>query len=557
MDSKKYTVQLSISGRSYIYPKGTLLADIVRDFQKQYDHDILLCKVDGRVKELHHHLHHDAALEFITTASPVGHRTYKRSCAMLFMAALYEVAGLGNVRRVINHFSVDDGFYYTVDMAGSLDGEFTEKIEERMHEMADANLPIYKKSVGTEKAIGYFEKKGQLERASLFKTRLSSRVHLYELNGYEDYYYGCMVLNTGYLKYFKLSLYREGIILQMPSLEEPEKLKPAAVQEKLFNTQLEGERQSDILGIPDIGSLNECLISGDTREVILASEAMQETRLSELADDIAGRETVKFVMIAGPSSSGKTTFSQRLCIQLKSRGLKPHYVGLDNYYRDRSECPLNPDGSKDFECLEALDVAGFNRDMTALLKGKTVDMPHFDFVRGERVYRGDYLTLGKQDILIIEGIHGLNDKMSSSLPSSSKYRVYISALTQLNIDDHNRIPSSDVRLIRRIIRDNRTRGSNAAETLGMWPAVRRGEEKNIFPFEENTDFIFNSALPYELAVLKQYAQPLLFRVPAEDKSFPEAQRLLKFLDYFIGLPAEDVPSNSILREFIGNGCFHL
>ncbi|MDO4477989.1 MAG: nucleoside kinase [Lachnospiraceae bacterium] len=555
MDEKKAMLTVTINDKCYEYPKGTPLEDLARAFQAAYDHDIVLVKVNGIVKELHEVLEDAGVLQFMTTADPVGHRAYKRSGSMLFMAALRDVAG-DAVSRVINHFSVGYGFYYSVAGVEVTD-ELVAKVEERMKALAAEGLPIRKTFIRTEQAIALFESLHQPDKADLFRTRLASRVHIYELNGYEDYYYGVMLHNTSFLKAFKLYHYRDGIVLQLPPIETPEAVTPLDVQEKLFDAQMDGEKQSDILGIPNIGALNQAVVGRDTRELILMAEAVQESRIAELAQSIIARGTVKFVMIAGPSSSGKTTFSQRLCIQLMSRGYKPHYIGLDNYFVNRADTPLLPNGQKDFESLRAIDVAGFNRDMAALLQGETVEMPYYDFIKGERVYRGDFLTLGDEDLLVIEGIHGLNEKMSESLPSESKYKVYISALTQLNVDDHNRIRSNDGRLIRRIIRDNRTRGHNASQTIAMWPAVRKGEENNIFPFEESADFIFNSALPYELAVLKQYVQPLLFGVPVEDPSYTEARRLLKFLDYFIGLPEVDVPTNSILREFIGGGCFHL
>ena len=326
---------------------------------------------------------------------------------------------------------------------------------------------------------------------------------------------------------------------------------------KLFAAEMEGEEQAAAMGIATIGALNRTIIDQNTREMILTCEALQESHISGIADSIVQRDGVKFVMIAGPSSSGKTTFSQRLCTQLRARGLKPHYVGVDNYFKNRADTPKLPNGQYDFESLAAVDVEGFNRDMLALLDGEEVKMPTFDFTEGVRVYRGDTIKLGREDLLVIEGIHCLNDRLSTSLPENSKFKIYISALTQVNVDEHNRIPTTDGRLLRRMIRDNRTRGHSASRTLAMWPSVRDGEEENIFPYQGTADVIFNSALPYELAVLKQYAQPLLFQVDQDDPGFFEAKRLLKFLDYIIGLPAEDVPANSIIREFIGGGCYRL
>lgn len=303
--------------------------------------------------------------------------------------------------------------------------------------------------------------------------------------------------------------------------------------------------------------MNELVSKGGMQKLILISEALQEGKISRIAEDIANHKNVKFIMIAGPSSSGKTTFSHRLSIQLAAHGLKPHPVAMDNYFVNREDTPLDEHGNRNFECLEAIDVEQFNKDMSDLLKGEKVEIPRFNFVEGKREYKGDFMQLGAEDVLVLEGIHGLNDKMSYTLPRENKYKVYISALTQLNIDEHNRIPTTDGRLIRRMVRDNRTRGTSAKDTIAMWASVRRGEEENIFPYQEEADVMFNSALIYELAVLKNYAEPILFQISKGCPEYYEATRLLKFLDYFIGVPSDTIPNNSILREFVGGGCFDL
>ena len=308
-------------------------------------------------------------------------------------------------------------------------------------------------------------------------------------------------------------------------------------------------------GVNGVGDLNECISQGESGHLTLVAEALQESRVAEIAGEISGRPEVKFVLIAGPSSSGKTTFSRRLAVQLTARGMKPHTISLDNYYHNRENTPKDAEGNYDFECLEALDIPLFNRQMKALMEGERVELPRFNFQTKKREYRGDFLQLGKEDILVLEGIHGLNDRLSYMLPASSKYKIYISALTQLNIDEHNRISTTDGRLIRRIVRDYLTRNTSAQETIAMWPSVRRGETNYIFPFQEQADAVFNSALVYELAVLKLYAEPILFQVPEDAPEYTEAKRLLKFLDYFLGLPSETVPAHSILREFIGGSCF--
>jgi uridine kinase len=395
------------------------------------------------------------------------------------------------------------------------------------------------------------------DKERLFRTRIASRVNIYSLDGYEDYYYGFMAHDASFLQLFELIPYSDGLILNLPKQSDPYVLPEITYSEKLFEAQIQGELWAGQQGIASVGDLNDKIIRGDVLNTVLTAEALQESRISDIAEMIASREKVKFVMIAGPSSSGKTTFSQRLCIQLISHGLKPHYIGVDNYFMNREDMVPGPDGKVDFESLSAVDVDLFNKDMTALLNGETVAIPTFDFLQGRRIYGDEKLRLGEGELLVIEGIHCLNDQLSFSLPAESKFRIYISALTQLNIDEHNRVPSADGRLIRRIVRDNRTRGYNASMTIDQWDSVRRGEEKNIFPYQESADIFFNSAIPYEIAVLKVYVEPLLFQVTEDDPGYPEARRLLKFLDYFIAIPSTDVPKNSILREFIGGGCFRL
>jgi uridine kinase len=418
-------------------------------------------------------------------------------------------------------------------------------------------MPILKRNISTSEAVDLFRKYRMNDKVQLFSTRLASHVNIYSLGEYEDYYYGYMMNHTGYLKYFKLYPYQGGIVLQMPEAAHPEEVPPFEAEDNLFRTQMLSEEWAERLQISTIGSLNANVIAQESRHTILVAEAQQESRISYIADQIQQNKNIKFVMIAGPSSSGKTTFSQRLMIQLSARGLVPHYVGVDNYFKNRDETPTGPNGEKDFESLSAIDVKGFNEDMMTLLRGEKKEMPVYDFVEGRRTYKGDFIRLEKNDLLVIEGIHCLNDELSYSLPKESKFKIYISALTQLNIDEHNRIPSTDGRLIRRIVRDYRTRGYSASATLSMWNSVRRGEMEHIFPYQEGADLIFNSALLYELSVLKLYAQPLLFQVQEDDPQYYEAKRLLKFLNYFIGVPSDDVPHNSLLREFIGGGCFHL
>lgn len=539
------------------YPAGTAYGEITKDFQDTEQYLIVLVVANGKLRELHKTLKADTKMSFITLADSIGRKTYRRSASLLFLKAVYHVVGHENIKQVVLHFSVGSGFYYTIRGDVEITPELLNKIKTYMLEMVEQEIPIMKRSVTTDEAIELFHKYGMYDKEKLFRYRRVSKVNIYSLDDFEDYYYGFMTWHTGYIKYFELYQYDDGIILQMPTKGAPTVVPPLNPSPKIFAIQKESELWAERMDIETVGDLNHKVTAMDTRQLILISEALQEGRISKIAETICNKSDVKFVMIAGPSSSGKTTFSQRLSVQLSAHGLKPHYIGVDNYFKNREDTPLDEDGNKDYECLEAIDVEGFNQDMTRLLAGEKVDIPVFNFVKGEREYKGNFLELGAEDILVIEGIHCLNDQLSYTLPKESKFKVYISALTQLNIDEHNRIPTTDGRLIRRMVRDARTRGTSASSTLAMWPSVRRGESRNIFPYQESADVMFNSALIYELAVLKQYAEPALFQIQRDDPCYQEAKRLLKFLDYFVSIPSEDVPYNSILREFIGGGCFRL
>ena len=411
-------------------------------------------------------------------------------------------------------------------------------------------------SAKTQYAEQLFKEKGLHDKERLLHYRRSSRVNLYELDGVVDYFYGFMAPSTGMLKYFDIVPYESGFVLLFPGAHS-RSVEPLETSNKLFHTLDDSREWSKMLGIGTIGSLNDAIAAGRGQEIMLLQEALMEQKIGNLAAQIASDDKKKFVMIAGPSSSGKTSFANRLSIQLIAKGRKPHPLSLDDYYVDRELCPKNPDGSFDFECLESIDVKLFNEDMNRLLKGEAVDMPSFNFKTGKREYRGRKLVLGADDILVIEGIHGLNDRLSQLIPPEHKFKIYISALTQLNIDEHNPLSTTDERLIRRIVRDARTRGTNAMETIAMWPSVRKGERENIFPFQEQADVMFNSALVYELAVLKVYAEPLLFGIERDCPEYLEAKRLLKLLDYLLPMPADGIPNNSLLREFVGGSCFNV
>lgn len=549
------TLKVKILGKTKEYPYGISYGEIVEEYQESSRYPIVLVMKDGKLCELHKKLKRDGVLEFVTTGDEIGHKTYKRSASLLLLKAVYHVAGRKNIKNIVLHYSVASGYYYTIDGNVEITEEFLAQVKAYMRELVERKIPILKRSVGTSEAIEIFHEHGMYDKEKLFRFRRGSRVNIYSLDGFEDYFYGFMVNHTGYLKYFELYPYDTGMVLQLPERSNPQEVPPFIPKPKIFQIQKESERWGEMMQADTVGALNEQIVSKGASQLLLVAEALQESKISQIARTIAENKDKKFIMIAGPSSSGKTTFSHRLSIQLAAHGLRPHPIAVDNYFVNREDTPLDSEGNYNFECLEAIDVKQFNEDMTRLLQGEEVELPYFNFKTGQREYRGNFMKLGKEDVLVIEGIHCLNDKLSSSLPTESKFKIYISALTQLNIDEHNRIPTTDGRLIRRIVRDARTRGTSAKQTIAMWNSVRRGEEENIFPYQESADVMFNSALIYELAVLKLYAEPLLFSIGKDEPEYNEAKRLLKFLDYFLGVPSESIPSNSILREFVGGGCF--
>ena len=550
-------VTIRIGGKEKCYEDGIKYEVIAEEHQNDYVSQIALVTVNGKIRELMKRADRDCELEFITYGDAIGHKTYVRTAIMLMLKAIKDVAGMEAAANVKVEFAIGAGYYCAFRNGLKLDAKVIEQVKDRMGELVDMDLLVTKKAYPADEAVALFAENGMKDKVSLFRYRRSSNINVYCMGDYYDYFYGYMMPSTGYIRHFDLFAYEEGMILLLPEPEEPETLPEFKPRKKLFQTLLATGEWGRELGIDTVGDLNDQICSGSISDMILVQEALQERRIGEIARDIARRKNVKFVMIAGPSSSGKTTFSHRLSIQLRTYGLKPHPIGLDNYYLNHDKTPLDEDGKPDFECLEALDVEQFNQDMTALLEGKKVQLPTFNFKTGKREYSGKETCLGPDDILVIEGIHGLNEKMSYALPAESKYKIYISALTTLNVDEHNRIPTTDNRLLRRLVRDARTRGASATRTISMWGSVRRGEEKYIFPFQEEADAMFNSAMIYELAVIKQYAEPLLFSIQKGEPEYHEAKRLLKFLEYFLGVSSEELPKNSLCREFVGGSCFEV
>ena len=555
MEKKKYQVRVNEEVREY--EEGTCFEVIAKDFQNQYEHQIVLGCEDYKLFELRKQLKKDCSLKFITTGDAIGNKTYKRSMCLMLVKAIHDVSKHEKDCKVRIDFSIDKGFYCTVQGVEKVDQSFLDSVKARMHEMIEEAMPIEKRTVHTDDAIALFHKHGMEDKERLFGYRRVSKVNIYSMNEFEDYYYGYMVPNASYLKYFELYLYGEGFVIQTPETAEPTIVPPFKPHQKLFQVLDEASKWGDMMGINTVADLNDEITKGNIQETILVQEALQEKKIAEIAQMIADRPSVKFVLIAGPSSSGKTTFSHRLSIQLRVNGLIPHPIAVDNYFVNREDTPKDEDGKYNFECLEAIDVELLNKDLSALLNGEEVELPTYNFKTGKREYTGLKKKLGEQDVLVIEGIHCLNDALTYQLAKENKFKIYISALTQLNVDEHNRIPTTDGRLIRRMVRDARTRGTNAKQTIAMWSSVRRGEEENIFPYQEDADVMFNSALIYELAVLKQYAEPALFAIEKDCEEYMEAKRLLKFLDYFVGVGSENIPTNSLLREFVGGGCFHI
>ncbi len=543
-----------IEGKEKKYKNGITYEEIVAEYQPAYDNQIAVVAVNNKIRELFKKAVRGGVLEFFTYKDVVGNKTYVRTATMVTMKAVYDIAGAECAQACRVEFTVGNGYYInTGDF--TVTEEFVQKVKERMHELIALKMPLYKKSYHIDDAMKLFRKKEMKDKENLFKYRRSSFVNIYEMEGYFDYYYGYMLPNAGYVKYFDLVAYEGGMMLLLPKRKNPCHVPKAPTSKLLFETLKDAERWGKRVNISTVGDLNDQICDGNISDMILVQEAEQERKIGEIAKEIVNRGDVKFIMIAGPSSSGKTSFSHRISIQLRTHGIKPHPIGLDDYFVNRELTPRDENGEYNFECLDAIDVEQFNKDMCRLLGGETVAMPSFNFKTGRREYKGNTITLGEEDILVIEGIHGLNEKTAHALPEESKYKIYISALTSLNIDEHNRIPTTDVRLLRRMVRDARTRGADARRTIQMWPSVRRGEEENIFPFQESADAMFNSALIYELAVLKQFAEPLLFGIHKGEPEYYEAKRLLKFLDYFLGVSSESLPNNSILREFVGGSCF--
>ncbi len=550
-----------INGQIKQYAKGTTYEKIASEYQEQYNNTIALVYFNGKMRELTKRLEKDGALNFITTKEGPGHSAYVRTAHMIMVKALHNVLVSRRMQEEKTahlkvEFSLGNAFYCSV-LGGEVEvtEELAAQIEEEMHGLVERNLPIGKKTYSTDDAIALFSRQNMRDKERLFHYRRGSTINVYTLEGYHDYFYGYMLPSTGLVRTFKVEKYHDGLLLILPTQEHPTELEPFVEQKSLYEQLMLSTKWGYLVNISSVGDLNDQICAGNISDMILVQEALQERRIGEIASQIDQKKDTKFVLVAGPSSSGKTTFAHRLAIQLRSFGKHPHIISMDDYFVNRENTPIDIDGNYNYDVVEAVDLELFNDDMLDLLDGETIDLPTFDFKAGKRVYKGRSLHLDENDILIIEGIHGLNPRTTEQLPDKNKFKIYISAMTSLNIDEHNRIPSTDARLIRRMVRDARTRGNDAKNTLDGWKKVRESEDENIFPFQESADACFNSVLIYELSVLKQFAEPLLYNVGQRDQGYYEAKRLLKFLEYFVGVDTASVPTNSICREFVGGGCF--
>lgn len=541
-------------GECHEYEIGTTLLDISKKFSGAYKSPIVAAKVNREIKDLQAEINSDCDVEFIELTTEPGMKVYQRSLTFVMITAVNKLFPGSEV--TVEH-AISKGLYCELYLGRDLTEKDIAALQRCMSELIKCNMPIIRKVVARTEAIELFASNGQMEKVKLLKQLDRDQVSIYNCDKAWDYLYGTMVPSTGYLRQFELRLYAPGFILRFPDKENISAIPPFTEQPKLAQIFREAEKWGEILNCGYVATLNEYIHKETINDIIRVAEALHEKKTAQIADFIAEHKAVKVALIAGPSSSGKTTFAQRLKIQLRVNGLRPIPISLDDYFVDRAHTPQDENGEYDFEAIEAIDLDLFNEHLTRILSGQKVQLPSFNFLTGQREYNGQSIQMTDSDqMLIIEGIHGLNERLTHSVHRENKIKIYISALTQLSIDNHNRIPTTDARLLRRIVRDSQFRGHDALRTLQLWPAVRRGEERNIFPFQEEADIMFNSALIYELAVLKKYAEPLLKKIGPDQPEFSEAKRLLNFLEYFHSIEDKEIPYNSILREFIGNSCFY-
>ena len=535
-------------------PIGSSLLDIYTAVGAPLRYRPMNAQVNNKTESLNFRCWQPKDIEFIDYTQLSGLRTYVRSLCHIFSKAVYDIWPTATLN--LEH-PVSKGYYCVIHNGKNIDLETIEKIKKRMWELIDADLPFLHKSVRTVDAAVLFRERGMNDKARLIETAGLPYTSYYELEGYINFFYGCLTPSTGYIQLFDLEPYMDGVLLRIPKQTDPMELQPVIKQDKMFEAYKEHLTLQRTVGLDNVGDLNLAIEKGRSQDIILVSEAMQEKQVAKIAEKIADgyKEGIRIVLISGPSSSGKTTFCKRLQVQLTTNLLHPVGISLDDYFLNREDTPKDEHGEYDFESLYALDLPYFNKDLKKLLSGEEIELPSFNFESGRRIFKGKKLKLRENSILVIEGIHALNPELTEFIDDKYKYRVYVSVLTSISLDNHNWIPTTDNRLLRRIIRDYRFRGYSAEDTINRWPSVRRGEDKWIFPYQENADAMFNSAMLYELAALRKYAEPILAQVPESNKANAEAYRLLRFLRYFNYIPTEELPGTSLLREFLGGGSF--
>ena len=532
---------------------GSTLFDVFSSFDLKMTHGPVSARVNNKVEGMHYRVYNSKDVEFLDMNSASGSRAYTRTLFFVLCKAVQDI--YPNTDVVID-IPVSNGFYVDIRLGRPVVDEDVNILRRRMQEIIDSKMPIRRFTVPTEEAIALFQEKGDVEKVKLLRTSGSIYTTYYKIGEYVDYYYGTLLTNTSQLYLFGLEKYYDGMLLRIPSVSNPDELGEMTRQDKMFDIFKEHHRWQEILGIRTVGDFNQAIDAGHDTDIINISEALQEKKLAKIAEEIASRKGVKLVLLAGPSSSGKTTSCKRLSIQLAVNGLKPLQISLDDYFVDRDKTPKDENGDFDFESIYALNLDLLNEQFNALFRGEEVELPKYDFPSGKSVKSGKKLKLEPNNVLVVEGIHALNPELTAHVPEEQIFRVYASALTTILLDNHNYIPTTDNRLLRRIIRDYKYRGVSAQETIHRWPSVRAGENKWIFPFQENADAMLNTAMLYELSVLKMQAEPLLQQVPENCEEFAEAYRLLKFLKYFKGIPYNNLPPTSLLREFLGGSSFH-
>ena len=532
---------------------GSTLFDIFSAFDLKMTHGPVSARVNNKVEGMHYRVYNSKDVEFLDMTSSSGSRAYTRT---LFFVLCKAVQDIYPATDVVIDIPVSNGFYVDIRLGRPVVDEDVNIIRRRMQEIIDARMPIRRFTVPTEEAVALFQEKGDVEKVKLLKTSGSIYTTYYKIGDYVDYYYGTLLTNTSQLYLFGLEKYYDGMLLRIPSLKNPDVLGEMTRQDKMFEIFKEHHRWQSILGIRTVGDFNQAIDANHATDIINISEALQEKKIAKIAEEIANRKGVKLVLLAGPSSSGKTTSCKRLSIQLAVNGLKPLQISLDDYFVDREKTPKDASGEYDYESIYALDLDLINEQFNALFRGEEVELPKYDFQIGKSKKSGNKLKMNDNNVLVVEGIHALNPELTAHIPQEQIFRVYASALTTILLDNHNYIPTTDNRLLRRIIRDNKYRGVSAQETIHRWPSVRAGENKWIFPFQENADAMLNTAMLYELAVIKTQAEPLLQQVPENCEEYAEAYRLLKFLKYFKGIPYNNLPPTSLLREFLGGSSFH-